>query len=85
LVVVVVGVVVVVESGAVVVVVAVGVVVVVVGVVASSTINSSLFADGAVGVTPVGSKANVTRRSFVNLILAGFVVNVGFSWPNVDQ
>jgi hypothetical protein len=84
-VVVVVGVVVVVESGTVVVVVAVGAVVVVVGVVASSTISCSLFSDGAEGVTPVGSKARVTRRSLVNLILAGFVVNVGFSWPKVVQ
>jgi hypothetical protein len=85
LVVVVVGVLVVVVGPVGAVVVVVGAVVVVVGVVASSTISSTLFADGAVGVTPVGSKASVKRRSFVNLILAGFVVNVGVFWANVAQ
>jgi len=54
------------------------VVVVVVGVVAASTISSTVFGAGGFGVTPVGSKAIVTRRFFVNLIEAGSVVSVGF-------
>src|SRR5665213_3441855 len=52
-------------------------VVVVVGVIAEANIASTVVADGGVGVTPVGSKAIVTRRSLTNLIVAGLVVSVG--------
>ena len=35
---------------------------------------------GATGVTPLGTKAIVTRMSWANLIEDGLVVNVGFFW-----
>ena len=54
------------------------VVVVVEDVVEASTIASTVAVAGGFGVTPVGSKAIVTRRFFVNLIEAGSVVSVGF-------
>jgi hypothetical protein len=74
------------EVGVVVVVAVVAAVVVVVdAVVALSTISSTLFAEGAAGVTPFGSKARVTRRSTANLIFAGLVVRVGVFWASVDQ
>jgi hypothetical protein len=68
-----------------VVVVVVATVVVVVAVVPSLTISSTVAVLGALGVTPVGSKAMVTRMYSLNLIAAGFVVILGFVWEIVDQ
>jgi hypothetical protein len=59
--------------------------VVVVDVMAAANMASTVVVVGAEGVTPVGSKAIVTRRSLTNLTLAGFVVIVGFFWANVVQ
>jgi hypothetical protein len=66
-------------------VVVVATVVVVDGVVAYSTIASTVAFGGTRGVTPAGSKAIVTRRSFTNLMVAGSVVRVAFFWPNEFQ
>ena len=45
---------------------------------ASRTIAFTLTWAGALGVTPEGSNAIVTRRNWVNLIDEGLVVTVGF-------
>ena len=45
----------------------------------------TLACNGGLGVTPAGSKAMVMRMSGANLMVAGFVVTVGFFWPKVDQ
>jgi hypothetical protein len=60
-------------------------VVVVVAVEPAFTMASTVAVLGAVGVTPVGSKAMVTRMYSPNLIAAGFVVILGFVWEIVDQ
>jgi hypothetical protein len=83
----------VVVSGIVVVVVAVlagvvvvtGGVVVVVVVTLAFTMASVVAVLGAVGVTPVGSKAMVIRNSGENLMVAEFVVVVGFFCEIDDQ
>jgi hypothetical protein len=80
-------VVVVVRLGTVVVVVAVLAVVVVVFALAmiEEDIWFTVVWDGAAGVTPLGSKASVTRRYCANLIEPGFVVIVGFTWESEVQ
>jgi hypothetical protein len=55
-----------------------GAVVVVVAVAFALTIASIVACWGALGVTPWGSKAIVTRRNCVSLIDEGFVVTTGF-------
>ena len=49
--------------------------------------NMALTVDcwGALGVTPWGSNAMVTRRYWANLIDDGLVVMMGFFCPNVVQ
>jgi hypothetical protein len=51
----------------------------------ADTIASTVVVLGAVGVTPVGSKAIVIRMYSLNLILVGSVVRVGFFWEIEDQ
>jgi hypothetical protein len=82
---VVVGAVVVVVVGPATVVVVTGANVVVVTVVPDFTMASTVAALGAVGVTPVGSKAIVTRMYSLNLIAVDSVVMVGFVWEIDDQ
>jgi hypothetical protein len=63
-----------------VVVVVAGTVVVVVAValeMINADISSTVVCDGGAGVTPLGSKAKVTRRYCPNLIEPGLVVMVG--------
>ena len=57
----------------------------VVAVVPAATIASTVALDGGWGVTPLGSKAMVMRRYWLNLIVAGLVVIFGLVWPNDVQ
>jgi hypothetical protein len=79
------GVVVVVVAPATVVVVTGAAVVVVVTADPAFTIASTVVELGALGVTPVGSKAIVTRMYSLNLIAVDSVVIVGFFWEIDDQ
>ena len=87
LVLVVVGTVVVVVPAIVVVVVAVLAVVVVVLTleIIEADISFTVVWDGAVGVTPFGSNARVTRKYCANLMVPGFVVMVGVFWDSDVQ
>ena len=67
------------------VVVVTGAVVVVVTAEPAFTIASTVAVLGELGVTPVGSKAIVTRMYSLNLIEVESVVMVGFFWEIDDQ